>query len=169
AVPLSDGDQPFDLAFSRDGSLLAAGGAQGLVSVIDPVQLRLVKEPAQVHSGPVLDVEWLAEHRTVVTTGKDEQATRYDVDRDLVQAKPFPGTPRPGDGYLHLLPEPDEEIVLLNGDAHGFRYPLDPARWLAAACTVAGRDLTRSEWARYLPDRAYSPTCSPLGIEPRTG
>jgi len=161
-VQLSDEDQPFDLAFSRDGSLLAAGGAQGLVSVIDPVELRLVREPAEVHSGPVLDVEWLNEGRTVVTTGMDEQATGYDVDRDLVQAEPFPGSPRPGDGYLHMIPSPRGELVLLNGDAHGYRYPLDPARWLAEACGIAGRDLTEDEWARYVPDRAYAPTCSAL-------
>ena len=53
---------------------------------------------------------------------------------------------------------------MLNEDGPGHVYPLDPARWLARACTVAGRDLTQAEWDRYLPDRPYRPVCD---LEPR--
>jgi hypothetical protein len=44
----------------------------------------------------------------------------------------------------------------------GGATPMEPSRWLAAACTVAGRDLTRTEWSRYLQGRPYQPTCSDL-------
>ena len=52
---------------------------------------------------------------------------------------------------------------MLNEGEPAHRYPLDPARWLARACTVAGRDLTRAEWDRYLPDRPYAPVCDLTG------
>jgi WD40 repeat protein len=31
--------------------------------------------------------------------------------------------------------------------------------WLARACELAGRNLTRAEWGQYLPDQAYHKTC----------
>ena len=39
-------------------------------------------------------------------------------------------------------------------------WDLRPARWLAAACAIAGRELTAEEWARYLPSREPRPVCS---------
>jgi hypothetical protein len=32
-------------------------------------------------------------------------------------------------------------------------------RWAATACRVAGRNLTRAEWGRYLPGEPYRRTC----------
>jgi hypothetical protein len=40
--------------------------------------------------------------------------------------------------------------------------PTDPEELLVLACAAAGRDLTEEEWATYLPDMAYEPTCSDL-------
>jgi hypothetical protein len=37
-----------------------------------------------------------------------------------------------------------------------------PTEWMHAACAVVARDLTPGEWAHYLPDQAYRPTCSDL-------
>ena len=39
-------------------------------------------------------------------------------------------------------------------------WDLDPASWELAACRLAGRNLTRAEWDRYLGDLApYRATC----------
>ena len=38
-------------------------------------------------------------------------------------------------------------------------WSLDPAVWKQRACEVAGRNLTRAEWQRYLPDEPYRATC----------
>ena len=42
-------------------------------------------------------------------------------------------------------------------------YPVTTSAWLQTACDIAGRDLTRAEWDRYLPGREYRATCSDLG------
>ena len=34
-----------------------------------------------------------------------------------------------------------------------------PASWQRTACRLAGRNLTRTEWAQYLPGQAYRKTC----------
>jgi WD40 repeat protein len=36
---------------------------------------------------------------------------------------------------------------------------LDPSNWQATACRLAGRNLTRAEWAQYIPGRPYETTC----------
>jgi WD40 repeat protein len=161
-VPLAVDDLVGALAFSPDGSLLAAGGDRGLLHVFDTATWRPVGEPAAVHDESLLQVEWLPDSRTVVTTGRDGTVSLFDVDRGLVRARRLPGSAVPGGGFAHLVPSPVEEIVVLSGERPGWRYPLDPAVWLAEACAVVGRDLTAAEWDRYLPGRDVEPTCSDL-------
>jgi WD40 repeat protein len=36
---------------------------------------------------------------------------------------------------------------------------LDPSHWQTTACRLAGRNLTRAEWAQYIPGRPYQTTC----------
>ena len=38
-------------------------------------------------------------------------------------------------------------------------WDLDPSSWLAAACRIAGRELTDEEWGRYLPGRRHRAPC----------
>ena len=42
--------------------------------------------------------------------------------------------------------------VRLRGDT-------DPMSWARLACTLAGRDMTRAEWSRHVPDRPYQHVC----------
>jgi hypothetical protein len=70
---------------------------------------------------------------------------------------------RPGAGYAFMVPEPTDELIVLDGLHAGHRYPLDPAVWLAEACRIVGRDLTPEEWRRYVPTDPYRATCSDLG------
>ena len=95
-IDLGDGGDTYDLSFSPDGRLLAAGRADGTISVIDTRKWRPVHEPARVHAEAVLDVEWLPDSNTVVTAGKDELVSLYDVERDLVRSRALPasGPPR---------------------------------------------------------------------------
>ena len=61
-----------------------------------------------------------------------------------------------------MVPDPADELVILSDQEWVMNYPMDPSVWLREACAVAGRDLTRAEWDRYLPGREYRPTCSDL-------
>jgi DNA-binding SARP family transcriptional activator/WD40 repeat protein len=158
-IELDDGGATWDLSFSPDGRLLAAGRADGTLAVIDTSTWRPVDEPTRVHAEAVLDVEWLPDSNTVVTAGKDELVSLYDVDRDLVRSRALPASVHPGDGFTFLLPGPQDEVVVFNEGEPGHAYPVDPAVWLGHACTVAGRDLTQAEWDEYMPDRPYQPVC----------
>lgn len=160
-VELGEGGDVYDLAFSPDGTMLAAARGGGGVTVVDTGTWQPVHETAIMHGDFALDVEWLPDSNTIVSAGADESASLYDVRRDLVRAQALPATDVRSHGATFLLPEPNDELVIFSEGA-GRRYPLDPAQWLAQACTVAGRDLTQAEWAKYLPDRPYRPVCGNL-------
>lgn len=159
---LDAGNFPYDLAFSPDGSMLAATGERGTVAVVDTGDWALVHEPPRMHTSVGLDVEWLDDGDTVVTTGRDERVALYSVEQDLPRTSRMPATDRPGEGYAYLVPADDDEIVVHAGPGAGRRYPLDPAEWLARACGVVARDLTPTEWDRYLPGERYRPICTDL-------
>ena len=44
-------------------------------------------------------------------------------------------------------------------NGHAVAWDLDIADWADTACRLAGRNLTQSEWARYLPTEPYHTTC----------
>ncbi len=55
---------------------------------------------------------------------------------------------------------PDGSAVALPGGGGTLIWDLDPARWVAAACDVAGRSLTPEEWDANIGDLApYHETC----------
>ncbi|MGY1700691.1 nSTAND1 domain-containing NTPase [Geodermatophilus sp. SYSU D00766] len=161
-APLRVDDSPWALAFSGNGRWLAAAGESGRLHVVDTRTWR-AREPATLRAfGATLQLGWLADDRTVVATGHDGTAVLFDVRRGVVRGGPLPASPDGAPGYTALLPGNAGELVLVADDRPGTRYPLDPAVWLRAACDLAGRDLTRAEWSRYLPGRPWAPTCSDL-------
>jgi DNA-binding SARP family transcriptional activator/WD40 repeat protein len=54
---------------------------------------------------------------------------------------------------------PDGRRIANTGHGIAAIWDLDPSRWEAMACRIANRPLTRAEWDRYLPNRAYHPAC----------
>ena len=48
------------------------------------------------------------------------------------------------------------------GSFNGLTHVLDvsPSSWQRTACRLAGRNLTRAEWAQYFPGQAYRSTCA---------
>jgi WD40 repeat protein len=161
-ILLDGDDQVSDLSFSPDGRFLAGGGMRGLLYVYETETWRPAWEAVAAHDEPLLQVEWLPDERTAVTAGGDGTASLFDVERGLLRARPLPASGERGHGYAHLVPAPTDELVVLSGNRAGRRYSMDPDTWLAEVCAVVGRDLTRDEWNRYLPEQPYGPTCSDL-------
>ncbi len=67
-------------------------------------------------------------------------------------------------GHVEYAPALDSisDTVLISGGAGDGRlitWTLDPASWVARACELAGRNLSRAEWDRYVSGN-YQPTCT---------
>ncbi|HEX4976425.1 MAG TPA: BTAD domain-containing putative transcriptional regulator [Nocardioides sp.] len=152
-------DFAYDVSFSPDGRRLAVGVDTGLVYTFDVASGEPLHEPARAHNSWVGQVEWLPDGRTVVSTGQDTRIVLYDAERGVVRAW-MPASAQVGLAHTYLLEADEDGISALAGERPGRRYSLDVETWLDRACTVAGRDLTRGEWASYLPGRPYRRTCS---------
>ena len=159
-VTLHTDDRLWTLSFSPDGRWLAGAGELGALHVIDTNTWQ-AREPVLIRDAGTTQVEWLRGSRTVAATSLDGTIVLFDAARGLLRAT-LPASVDGGPGYAHLLPDLQKEITLFNDDRVALRYPMDTADWLREACAVAGRDLTRAEWDRYLPGRDYEPTCSDL-------
>jgi DNA-binding beta-propeller fold protein YncE len=154
-------DRLVDVAFSPDGRLLAGAGINGGLHIID-TRTWDAREPVLMRDSSLLQVEWLPDNRTVVVAADDGSISLFDAERLLARAGPLPASAGGEWGFTKVLPDPDDEIVAINAPHPALRYSMDPAVWLAEACAIVARDLTRAEWDRYLPGREYRPTCSDL-------
>jgi WD40 repeat protein len=63
------------------------------------------------------------------------------------------------EGLLEGWLRPDGKAVAVNNEHGVVEWTLEPKRLAAAACQLAGRNMTRAEWATYMPDQAYRRTC----------
>jgi hypothetical protein len=54
-----------------------------------------------------------------------------------------------------------DDAVLAIGNAFGIELrPLEPAAARGSLCAMTRRELTRSEWRTFLPDRGYQGVCA---------
>ncbi len=71
-------------------------------------------------------------------------------------------TDAPFDGAKGTL-RPDGEAVAINSGDGFTIWDLDPDHLAAAACKLAGRNLTRAEWDTYIGPEQYRTTCPDYG------
>jgi DNA-binding SARP family transcriptional activator/WD40 repeat protein len=161
-VPVADRDLMSDQSFSPDGSLLAAGGDQGLVHLFDTATWQLTHEPLRAHDEGLVQVEWTDDGSTVVSSSLDGTVSLLEPERGLVRSSRLRASTDPRPGYSFVVPGISDELVVLAGERPGRRYSMRPADWIGDACAVVGRDLSEAEWARYVSERPWEPTCSDL-------
>jgi DNA-binding SARP family transcriptional activator/WD40 repeat protein len=70
------------------------------------------------------------------------------------------------DGVTEGWLRPDGERVLVNTRNGVVELDLDPDRLLQAACQLAGRDLTMTEWSTYVGAEPYRSLCPEFGLPP---
>ena len=106
-----------------------------------------------------------ADGTLIATNGGDHNVILYDVATGVRIGTPI------------TIPDEESNLIALSLDgrwlsaggeatdgSHASKiWDLDPAAWTAAACRVAGRNLTREEWASNIGDLTpYRPTCPDL-------
>ena len=161
AVDLASVDRLADLSWSADGTVLLGVGKAGPLHVVDTATWE-ARAPAFAADAARLQIEWLPDGHTVVVTGAATTARLFDVERSVARTG-LPAAVGDLQAATYLVPDPTGDLVFLSDRERVMRYPAAPSDWLRAACEVAGRDLTRAEWERYLPGRPRAPTCSDLG------
>jgi DNA-binding SARP family transcriptional activator/WD40 repeat protein len=163
---LPAGGRVRDISFSPDGQALAVVGAASVLDVWNPATGRRLLDPPPRFTGRGISVQWLPDSRTLAYGGSDGRAVLFDVDRGVPRGVPMPAFSDASSGEVYIAPVGGQDLNLMSGVRNGKvdkerrTYSLDPADWLAHACTVVGRNLTPAEWNNYVPGRPWRPTCN---------
>lgn len=144
-------EQEKTVAVSRQG-LAATATAAGVVSFRDPVTLEPMGPALSGTLGPVVELRFSTDRdRLLVFSG--DAVHLADVSGRTVIGDPIPVS------FNGDLRADGRELAASRRGGIAV-WNLDPSAWLEAACGVAGRSISRSEWDRYLGDLAdYRPLC----------
>jgi WD40 repeat protein len=141
---------------SRAG-IVVANTLDGQVMTFDPDQLAPIGGAFPGINGTAESLALSNDGRRLAVVGQDHALRVYDVETRT----PVGGDIDVGTSVGGVAMRSDGREVAV-GTATGdiVAWDLDPAAWVKAACHLAGRNLTRSEWDQYL-DRlaSYRPTC----------
>jgi WD40 repeat protein/DNA-binding SARP family transcriptional activator len=146
----------FAVRFSPDGKLVAVGDSSGAVVLWDVARRRRTGRALTGHNGGVRGIAFDPSGRTLVTSSSDGKLRLWDVKTRKLIGAPLPGSTVAGSTAFF----PDGTHVLgVFGSGTGIVWNIDPEAWKATACRIAHRELTRTEWDDFLPDRRYRNVC----------
>jgi WD40 repeat protein len=145
------------MALSPDGKLLASASQDGTVVLWDLAARRVVGQPLTGHSGSVTSVAFSPDGRMLASGGEDKTVRLWDVATGQPVGLPFAEHTA---AVTSVAFSPDGQ-TLASGSEDGaiLLWDVSLASWQARACTNAGRNLSRAEWAQYLPGQPYHKTC----------
>jgi DNA-binding SARP family transcriptional activator/WD40 repeat protein len=145
------------LAFARDGTL-ATGTWAGIVELWNPATGKEIGHPVLAQPSPIASLDFDASGDTFTTTGGSDGTVKLWTTATLRQ---FGATFQsdPGQWGTGRFTPDGRHLVVVYGDGTGYVWPTTVAAWATHACTVAGRNFTREEWARYVPHRSYAQVC----------
>ncbi|WP_226966911.1 nSTAND1 domain-containing NTPase [Streptomyces phaeolivaceus] len=165
ALDLVQGDHISALAFSPDGSRLAAGDRTGRVALWDGELRRRAGVLRNVFPAPLGRT---AEAVTALALSPDGHTLAVGGDAGTVQLwdtttqQPLGGPlPSPGEPIASLAFSPDSATLYAAGTHVPLhRHTIVPTRTLTHICARAGNEnLTRAEWSTYVPDAPYRRVC----------
>jgi WD40 repeat protein len=152
-LPESERAPVFTAAFSPDGKLIATGDANGKVAFWNASDGREVGSPLNGLNGGISSLAFDPSGTTLAVSGNGILQLF-----DVYSGRPI-GTPvAGGGGSTSFLPD-GKQLFAVSGDGTGLLWNVDPTAWEARACQIAQRNLTRTEWHDFLPNRPYHEVC----------
>ena len=144
-------------AFTPDGRLIIGGSRDGWIRFWSTETGSPVSPKLAAHVGEVLALSVSPNGRTLATGGDDGTVRLFDVATRTPLGVTLPGL---SNTLTAPLFTPDGAFLFaVSVGGRAYRWDVRPPSWARHACAVAGRSLTRAEWADVLPGRTYTPAC----------
>jgi WD40 repeat protein len=135
------------VAFSPDGTRLGVGSEQGVVAVYDAASGARVAGPAQVQPGIVTTTTFSPDSRRLLTAGADGLVRLWQP-ADLRPLATSLFTPDNVGRNATFSPD-GSSILVVDHTGRFTSWDARPQAWLRRACSIADRDFTSEERARY--------------------
>ena len=151
------GDTTVSLAAAPDGTL-AAGTSGGTVQLWNSTSGAPPADPLLAALTPIASIAFNATGQQFATTSAQDGEVKLWFTSTLQQEGATLNTEKGATSTVAFEPNGGN---LLAVDDHGnaFTWPTSAAAWEQRACAIAGRNLTREEWSRYVPGQAYTRVC----------
>jgi WD40 repeat protein len=154
------------VAFSPDGKTLASGSLDQTVILWDVESQKMIGQPLRGHQAFIYNVAFSPDGKTVASASFDQTIILWDIATHESIGQPLRGH---SSVVWSVAFSPDSKtLASASGDSSIIFWDLDVQSWITLACQRAGRNLTRTEWAQYLPDEEYRATCPQWPLEPET-
>jgi WD40 repeat protein len=144
------------LAFAPDGSL-AAGSSEGTVELWNPTTGRRIAPPTLVGDAALTSLAFEPNGDRLATSDSADAAKLWFLPTLKQEGTELSGRPMT-ETAAAFVPSGDT-LLVYDARGDGFSWPVSLAAWERRACAIAGRNLTRQEWARFIPRRAYVRVC----------
>ena len=145
------------LAFAPNGTL-ATGTRGGIVQLWNRTTGDQIAGPVAVAVGPVTSIAFDPAGQRLATTDGQDGAVKLWSSPTLEQ-EGTALTAEQGAATTAAFEPGGKELLAVDDHGNGFTWPTSLAAWERRACTVAGRNLTRAEWTRYVPGYSYARVC----------
>jgi WD40 repeat protein/DNA-binding SARP family transcriptional activator len=141
------------VTYSPDGRRLFVVTSSGEVGLLDTRSRRWLSPLTATQRFPAYIVRFSADGSQVAAIASG-RAGRWDGHTGAYLG----AVSVPEDGAVTFAPG-GQALMIAPGGGPLLSWDLRPATWLAAACRMAGRDLSKDEWRLYLPDRPFRRIC----------
>ena len=138
---------------SPDGRRLLIGTETG-TGLLDTTTMRWISPPSTTQAGFVGGGTKFSDDGSLVASVNNGRLSHWDGRTGAYlgsAAVDWDGDP--------AFSTDDSQLLFAGDTGTVVSWNLDPDSWLAAACRLAGRDLTEQEWRNYLPNRPFKPVC----------
>ncbi len=151
-APLDFGGEAPVVSYAPRGDAVLVETTDGGVGLRDDRRQQWISPPAAIPPFPGFIVGWSPDGIRVATASEGKVGW-WD-------AGTFQGSASVPDAMSVAFSDDGQQLLVADAGGGVYAWDLDPATWVEAACSAAGRHLSEAEWRNYLPDREFSPVCA---------